>query len=367
MRKLTFFHASKTEKRIAATISLFLMILLVFGLAASRTQAAILENPVQTHASAAIADNVFGVVIYPLDERGGLNLITDTQTKWVRGVEVHWSEVEPTQGVYNWLALESAETELVNAINAGLTPIVLVRSAPLWASPNNLTDCVVAEAHFTAFGNFIAQVISNTNSPLSAYTIPYWSIWNEPDVASGLTSPTGSFIGCWGDNDDPYYGGEAYGDMLEIIYPIIKAADPDTQIIAGELLLDCSPELDIECLPGKFFEGLLLSTSSFDGVSFHGYDYYMGSLGQYGNPNWNSGWNSSGPVLVSKAEYIARLLKSSGMSDKFIMNTEVALLCDTCDDDNDFEITKASYVVQAYARAIANGLEANIWFDVAGD
>ncbi len=92
----------------------------------------------------------------------------------------------------------------------------------------------------------------------------------------------------------------------------------------------------------------------------------MGSIGQYGNTNWDSGWNSSGPVLVSKAEYIAGLLKSAGLSDKFIMNTEFALLCDTCDSDDIFENTKASYLVQAYARAIAGGLEANIWFDVTG-
>ena len=365
MRKKTFSHPSRTRKRIIATISMILMLLMVFGLAASRTQAANLRNTVQSNA-AAIAENVFGVEITPLNDSGGLTEVATTETKWVRGIEVKWSEVEPTQGIYNWSALDGAETELVNAFSAGLTPIVMVRGAPLWASPDNLTDCVIADIHYTDFGNFIAQVITNTNSPLSEYSITYLSIWNEPDIASGETSYSGSFGGCWGDINDPYYGGEAYGEMLDIIYEIVKAADPATQIIAGELLLDCSPELDSECLPGKFFEGVLRSTSDFDGVSFHGYDFYMGSIGEYGNTNWDSGWNSSGPVLVSKAEYIAGLLKSAGLSDKFIMNTEFALLCDTCENDGVFEITKASYLVHAYARAIANGLEANVWFDVTG-
>jgi len=366
MRNITFNHPPETRKRTVATISLILMLLLVLGLAAKRTKAAILENPVQSYASAALAENVFGVEITPLDNSGGLAEIKTTQTKWVRGIEVKWSEVEPAIGNYNWSALDASETELVNALDAGLTPIVMVRGAPLWASPDNLTDCVIADTHYSDFGNFIAQVITNPSSPLEAYSIPYWSIWNEPDIASGETSYSGSFGGCWGDNDDLYYGGKAYGDMLEVIYPIVKAADPETQIIAGELLLDCNPELDSECLPGKFFEGVLQSTNSFDGVSFHGYDFYMGSIGQYGNTNWDSGWNSSGPVLVSKAEYISGLLKSAGLSDKFIMNTEFALLCSSCESDDIFEITKASYLVQAYARAIAGGLEANIWFDVTG-
>ncbi len=368
MRKTTVLRPSKTRKRITATISLFVMLSMVFGLAISKTQAASTAYTVQSTESADISENVFGVEITPLDESGGLAEITDTQTKWVKGVEILWSEVEPTLGNYEWPILQDSADEFDNAIQENLTPIVVIRNAPEFARLVSGIDCGPIHPDFyTHFGNFIVQLTSNSASPFNGKDLRYISIWNEPDIDPNYPDTfSGSFGGCWGDHDDPYYGGESYGEMLEIIYPIIKVANPNTQIIAGELLLDCSPELDSECLPGKFFEGVLRATSSFDGVSFHGYDYYLGSLGQYGNTNWNSGWDSYGPVLVSKAEYIAGLLQSAGLDDKFIMNTEFALLCDNCDGDGNFETTKASYLVQAYARTIAYGLEANIWFDVTG-
>ncbi len=75
MRNITFNHPPGTRKRTVATISLILMLLLVLGLAAKRTKAAILENPVQSYASAALAENVFGVEITPLDDSGGLSEI----------------------------------------------------------------------------------------------------------------------------------------------------------------------------------------------------------------------------------------------------------------------------------------------------
>ena len=44
--------------------------------------------------------------------------------------------------------------------------------------------------------------------------------------------------GCWGVRTDPYYGGRAYGDMLKVVYPAIKASNPAVQVLHGSLLLD---------------------------------------------------------------------------------------------------------------------------------
>jgi hypothetical protein len=118
-----------------------------------------------------------------------------------------------------------------------------------------------------------------------------------------------------------------------------------------------------------FLEGILRNGggSYFDGVSFHAYDYSgPGALGQYGNGNWDSGWNTTGPVLIAKARYIQDLLSQYGVSGKFLMNTELAVLCNACSSDSIFETTKAYYVAQAYAAAKAEGLRANIWFSVMG-
>jgi hypothetical protein len=101
-------------------------------------------------------------------------------------------------------------------------------------------------------------------------------------------------------------------------------------------------------------------------VSFHAYDYYYGQLGQYAHSGWQSAWNTTGPVFIAKTQFVQSLLSQYGVSGKFLMNTESAILCDSCSNDSTFETTKAYYVAQVYAAAIAQGLRANIWYSVLG-
>jgi hypothetical protein len=164
--------------------------------------------------------------------------------------------------------------------------------------------------------------------------------------------------------------------MLKAVYPQIKAADPQAQVLVGGLLLDCDPRPGAGCAvvghdpkPPIFLEGILRNNGGpyFDGVSFHAYDYYQGHSGPYSNANWQSAWNTTGPVLIAKAQFIQSLLSQYGVSGKFLMNTELAILCDFCSsNDSTFETTKAYYVAQAYAAAIAQGLRANLWFSLLG-
>ena len=66
------------------------------------------------------------------------------------------------------------------------------------------------------------------------------------------------------------------------------------------------------------------------------------------------------------------MLSRYGVTGKFLMNTEVALVCGDANGSQsyckttDFETTKAYYVAQTYAAAIAEGLRANIWYSVQG-
>jgi hypothetical protein len=123
----------------------------------------------------------------------------------------------------------------------------------------------------------------------------------------------------------------------------------------------------------KFLEGILRNNGGpyFDGVSFHAYDAYQGALGQYNNPNWSSAWNTTGPVSIAKAQFIQSVLSLYSVTGKFLMNTENALICGAtgdepaCQTDISTE-TKAYYVVQSYAAAIAQGLRADIWYSVLG-
>jgi hypothetical protein len=328
-------------------------------------------------------DSVFGVQVDPeISSKYGLDVIVppETQTHWVRDVSVDWSQVEPSKGDRVWSGLDETLLEWQNAVNGGLTPILMVRGVPTWARPAGTVDHLcspIKESEFDEFADFVDDVMTDAQSPLSSFDLIYWELFNEPDIAPTPGNKDATWHDCWGDAGDPYYGGETYGQMLQEVYPVIKANEPGAQVLVGGLLLDCDPDNPPDgkdCTPAKFLEGILVNGGAndggdyFDGVSFHSFDYYFNQLGDYRNGNWHTAWNTTGPSTVAKANYLQDLLAEYGYGDKFLMNTESALLfCDGCSSDATYETTKAYYLVQAYAAAIAEELMANIWFDVHGE
>jgi hypothetical protein len=318
---------------------------------------------------------IFGAEMDQLTTGRGLDQMASANISWTRRNAVLWSSVESSEGTYNWSALASLESELQNASSKGIQVVLIVRSTPEWARKiaGSGSYCgPVSQSKLAAFGSFMGDLVARYSVP--PYNVKYWELWNEPDIDPS-SAPGDSMYGCWGDQNDAYYGGGYYAEMLKAAYPQIKAADPQAQVLIGGLLLDCDPRPGAGCatvgnsnLPPKFLEGILRNNGGpyFDGVSFHAYDFYQGQSGQYGNSNWQSAWNTTGPVFITKAQYLQSLLSQYGASGKFLINTESALLCDSCSNDPTFETTKAFYVAQAYAAAIAEGLRANIWYSVMG-
>lgn len=333
---------------------------------------------------------VFGMGMDSVSDSNGLSQMAQVPINWVRGIAVPWSAVEPTPGVRNWSALSTAsraqslgqpgqtsrplsvlsvEEQLRNAANANMTPIVVVDSTPTWAQRESGYYCgPIKQEYMGAFGTFMHDLVQRYSVP--PYNVKYWEIWNEPDIDWRVgISPTSQY-GCWGNKDDPYYGGGYYALALQSAYPQIKSADPRAQVLVGGLLLDCDPvhpPAGLDCTPSKYLEGILRNggASYFDGVSFHAYDYYYYTSGTFANPNWNSASNTTGPVGIVKSNYLKSVLNSYGASGKFLLNTESALLCDV-NCDSTFEVHKAYYVAQAYASAIAQGIRGNLWYSVLG-
>ena len=319
---------------------------------------------------------LFGAEMEQLTSGGGLDQMAVANISWTRRNAVLWSSVEPTEGARNWSTLAGLESELQDASSKGVQVILIVRSTPEWARKIAGTGPYCGPIHpdkLAAFGSFMGELVARYSVP--PYNVKYWELWNEPDVPA---SPGDEVFGCWGDQSDAYYGGGYYAEMLKAAYPQIKAADPQAQVLIGGLLLDCDPRPGAGCAvvghdskQSMFLEGILRHNglndggNYFDGANFHAYDYY-GELGKYGNANWQSAWNTTGPVLVAKTQFIQSLLSQYGVSGKFLMNTESAVLCDSCSNDSAFETTKANYVAQAYAAAIGEGLRANIWYSVMG-
>ena len=313
--------------------------------------------------------NPFGVTLYPIDATHGLDALVTAKTNWTRIDLTWWSIVQPEENKpYTWDP--SFDQELINANNAHIQPVVIIGGTPTWALKELFSPCgPVAENKFAQLAQFAAAAVNRYSIP--PYNVKYWELYNEPDVAGTL--------GCWGDTSDAqFFGGYYYGQMLQVVYPVIKAANPAVQVMVGGLLLDCdpiSPPENKNCLPSKFLEGILMSGAGpyFDGVSFHAYDFFLGK-GMFSNSNWHSSWNTTGPVLIVKANYLKTLLTNYGQGQKFLLASETALfygpnqwnpLC-VADAPADLEVTKAYFLIESYAATVANGYKANIWYSAFG-
>jgi hypothetical protein len=317
----------------------------------------------------------FGITTDPLTNRAGLAKISQAGSTWTRNSGLLWSDVEPVEGQLNWGNVAFLDQQLVNAAAAGLEVILIIRGTPDWAQADETIgySCgPIRPSKLTNFASFMFEVVARYSQ--HPYHVSYYEIWNEPDVEISVLPSPDSGYGCWGDPHDEFYGGGYYGEMLKFIYPAAKAANPNANVIVGGLLLMCNPDLPGACNSShpRFLEGILHRNGNndggnyFDGISFHAYDYYFNQINRFGNPNWGAAWNDGGPGVTAKARFIKQTLAAFNVGEKFLMNTEGAILCGICDDDPDFETTKVNFLVQFYSAAIAEGLHANLWYSVLG-
>lgn len=322
-------------------------------------------------------DNFAGVEI---NRQTDLNFVENIGSHWVRRNGLLWHRIEPQVGVRDWSFMSQVEEELIRISEAGMEVILIVRGAPDWALVTEGRQCgPIHEEAFDDYALFLQEAVRRYKD--QPYNVNYWELGNEPDVDQNNIDPTGPF-GCWGDaSDKETFGGQYYAELLKVVYPAIKEVDPNAQVLIGGLLMDCDPIQPPEiatgqpknCLSSRFLDGIMENGGGdyFDGVSFHAYDYYHGAEGNFSNGNWHSAWNTTGPVIAAKARYIREVLAKYGYPQKYLMNTETALLCgqDGSEPDCQTEIfnkTKASYIIQSNLMAIAEGLRANIWYSLTG-
>ncbi|RPI31925.1 MAG: hypothetical protein EHM70_10270 [Chloroflexota bacterium] len=299
----------------------------------------------------------------PLFEQAGINMI--------RRNALLWSLVEPFEGDRNWGAVASLEEELKLAAEANIEVILIVRSTPPWAQkvPGSYCGPVWVE-ELDTFAAFMHEVVERYSHP--PFNVNYYEIGNEPDIAPSLV-PLDNIFGCWGNMGDEYYGGGYYGTMLKRVYPEVKSASADANVLIGGLLLDCDPTHPPEnktCQSSLFFEGILREGAGdyFDIVSFHGYPPFTG--GKIFEERY-VGWADRGGVVYGKADYLREVMATYGV-DKPLMHTEGSLICPewggpTCNPPGEiFYDAQADYAVWMYVRNWAEGMAGTVWYQFEG-
>ena len=179
-------------------------------------------TPTQTPVSP--SEPIGGIELHAITDQGGLSLLRDTNTHWIRYNGLFWADVEPNEGERNWDAFANLKSELQTASEQGYEVILIVRNSPTWARTIPDYHCSpIKPEKLNAFASFMYDVVTKYSAP--PYNVKYWEMGNEPDVDHKLIPPTMPF-GCWGDDQDEYYGGGYYAEMLKAVYPQVKISGP---------------------------------------------------------------------------------------------------------------------------------------------
>lgn len=325
---------------------------------------------------------------------------------WIRINTVSWLAVQPKpERIYHWDALATFEQEILAARRAGLIPIVVVDDYPAWATKPYWDEenqrytharCgPIDEAYFPDYAAFLGELVRRYSKP--PYEVRYWELGNEPDVDPRLlTEFLQLFFGCWGDIDDPYYGGRHYGAMLQAVVPVMREADPRALILNGGLALD-RPETHEVGLgkPERFFEGILLSGAAdmFDIVGYHVYVWHEEVASnnasqiarhkaltdrdhaahhsrsphdavkvQLDPDHQDEQWRAWGGATVGKVRYLRALLERYGadVNRPFFLN-ETGLVGYPPHDAKFFE-AQANHLVRQLTVAMSVGVQSYIWY-----
>ena len=302
---------------------------------------------------------VFGTEMIYIRADRGLADVVDAGTTWVRRNGLAWKLVEPAEGAgYRWDAPEvrELEEEILNASKNNLKLMLIVRGSPRWATVNG-SDCApIKQDYYDNFANFLHAAVERYSKP--PFSVRYWEVGNEPDAP--IQGEGEHFYGCWGDPNDQFYGGRAYGEMLKVAYPRMKAANPNVQVLNGGLLLGDLADPSANFIKGMFAAG---SGSSFDILAYHGYSYYD-IRPEITTPDGSSARTPDGHLgaVDLKVAYLRRVMDDYGVPQKPLFNNEGALLCGFVPDINECRQAQADGVGRLYARAIKDGLVGVVWY-----
>jgi polysaccharide biosynthesis protein PslG len=166
-----------------------------------------------------------------------------------------WAYVEAQRGRFDW---RHNDLVVEHAGRQGLQLIARLGFVPGWARPAETTPLYLDEEHFVDFGNYAAEFVRRY-----AGQVHYVIIWNEPNLALE-----------WGYAPvDP----DKYVRMLEVVYPMIKAANPEVQVLAGALAPTLeSPDSDLAMNDLDFLQRMYDGGAApyFDILAVHSYGWY---------------------------------------------------------------------------------------------
>jgi hypothetical protein len=302
----------------------------------------------------------FGIAMQQVDDAHGLARAAAAGVGVTRVSELNWDYVEPVRTeppTYLWDKVSGLEQELTNAAQAGIQVTLLVMYTPQWARKVTSHACSAIRVDaLDEFAQFLQAAVERYCQP--PFNVHEWELYNEPDVDPSLV-PAHSGIGCWGDANDPFYGGRAFGAMLMTAYPSIKAADPSARVTVGGLLLD-RPDISAS----TFLAGVLEAGAgnSFDFLGFHAYTYFFSASVPESDRLSDMPWSSRGGVVAGKAQFLRDVMGQHGVAKPLLLNEAGLGWLGSKPPPAEFPAYQADYVTKLYTRGRALDLVSVIWY-----
>lgn len=290
--------------------------------------------------------SVFGVQLGgPITEADiALSLLEGSRNHWARWY-LSWSRIEPTNSLpadYLW---GSYDLWLRNAYESNLELIVTVAGNPDWAA--EYSNGPIYADKLAEFVEFVSALVERydgdgyQDAPGSP-EVRYWEFYNEPDAGIELNAEFGASY--WG----PF--GDQYARMLCAVYPAMKAASPEAQIVLGGIAYDHFIDGQGNGAFVREFLGDVLAAGGgacFDVMNFH---YY---------PPFEENWIAYGPGVSGKANYLRQNYNVGG---KPMMVTEAGWHSETYSIYPSSPQIQARYVIQLFTQARYSNIEALTWW-----
>ena len=287
----------------------------------------------------------FGIQFYgTLNASNGLTQAVDAGTRWIR-TPFSWASIEPTNTTpenYNWSRLDSSVT---NAAQEGIELILTIAGQPSWAAIYRMGP-VTNTADLVEFVGALVERYDGdgVDDAPGSPRVRYFELYNEPDNADIGHAVHGGW-GYWGHN------GAGYAELLQALYPVVKAANPQANLVFGGLALDWFEEQGGP-FDSQFLDDVLAACQGqncFDVMNFH---YY---------PVFYRRWDPYGMDIIGKANYVQQKLAAYGFTDVPIACTETGWVSNA---DWGSDELQSRYAVKVYVRGMAAGLEIIVWYKI---
>jgi hypothetical protein len=281
---------------------------------------------------------------------------------WARA-RVEWAGIEPQEPVpgqppsYRW---DWYDIRLRLLAETGVRLLVTLGYAPDWAESRACG--ILRSDRVDEFARFMTDMVNRYKGP--PYYVKYWEIFNEVDYDGSEGSTNGG--SCWGEDPD------RYAQMLAVVYPTVKAADPEATVIMGGLAYDRFTEYGGPFL--RYFPDGVMENGGgayMDAINFHYFRDFRAEWERWvpeGNPptcgvlddGRGTPYEAWGIDVMAKANHFHNRMAVCHGVDKPVWLTEIS---EHGWPGNPSSLAnQARYVIQANARALAAGVEHITWY-----